>query len=1049
MGFTAGPLAAVVIQAWRCRMRVLLAEDNAIARTALAGGLRGQGYEVDMAEDGEDALSHARETHPDIVIADVLMPRMDGYTLCRAIKSDPALHSIPVVFYSGTFITPEDRHLAESVGASRILQKSADLTELGTALREVLDEFENAVLEVPQQPLQSGEELDKRYESVFSSKLVAKVNELEAEKRALFESEQRFRRLVTTIPDIIFVLGLPAYNTTFIAPEAERLLGVPGDEILGEASRWVALIHEEDRARVIEEMDSAVAAKRGLRSVFRMHHRQGGFRWIESHVSVVLDDGGEPRELLGVLTDITERKLAEEKLVQSEHSLATLFRNLPGMAYRCRNTPEWTMVFVSDGVESVTGYHREELVGEGAMSYGDLIHPDDRSRVWEEVQQALREQQQFSISYRIRHKDGKPRWVWERGVGVPDEASGELWVEGFINDITLRKQAEEQLIESERRYRNLFEMLEDGMAIHELVYDEQGVPVDYRFLQVNPAFERQTGLKAEAILGRTVREVLPQTEQEWIDDYIRVVVSGESQRFERYAAALGRYYDVVAFKNAENQFVALFADVTEQRKSLETIRHLARFPEEDPSPVLRIDDNGVLLYANQACEALQERWALRQGEVVPDELLHAIQAARQEDNLFTGRFTERIYSFLIRPVSEAGYLNIYGRDVTAEQNAHQELISLNRVLLTLSKGNHTMVHAESEQSLLEGICRVFTREGDYPLAWVAVPSGEEETLECLTADGELQESLVRWGWDKVALADQTHPMVDAFSSGDNLIINCCDATTRHYDLDQAMEAIGIHTVFLLPIRYQQQVLGILGVFSRLPGETQAKELALLDELASDLGFGVQSHRTRVAHEEGIQRFNNAMMHTIEAVSIALEKRDPYTAGHQKRVSSLSAAIAREMGYSDDRIEGIRLGSMVHDIGKISVPAEILNRPGKLSNDEFGIIKAHPEAGYDILKGVDFPWPIAQMTLQHHERLDGSGYPQGLKGDAIVAEARILAVADVVEAITSHRPYRASLGLETALGEIERGRGTAYDAEVVDACLRLFRMRGFEWEGLQG
>jgi PAS domain S-box-containing protein len=1002
-----------------------------------------------MAEDGEDALRHARETHPDIVIADVLMPRMDGYTLCRAIKSDPALHSIPVVFYSGTFVTPEDRRLAESVGASRILQKSADLGELGTALRKVLDEFEHAGLEVPEQPLQSGAELDKSYESVLSSKLVAKVNELEAEKAALFESEQRFRRLVATIPDIIFVLGLPGYNATFIAPKAERLLGISGDEMLGEASRWIALIHEEDRARVIEEMDSAAAEKRGLRSVFRMHHRMGGFRWIEAHVSVVLDDAGEPRELLGVLTDITERKLAEEKLVQSEHSLATLFRNLPGMAYRCRNTPEWRMEFVSDGAEAVTGYSCEELVGDAATSYNGLIHSEDRQRVWEEVQQAVHEQRQFSLSYRIRHKDGKPRWVWERGVGVPDTETGELWVEGFITDITLRKRAEEQLIESERRYRNLFEMLDDGMAVHELVYDEQGIPVDYRFLEVNPAFERQTGLRAEKIVGRTVREVLPQTEQEWIDDYISVVLSGETRRFVRYAKALDRYYDVVAFRNAENQFVALFTDATEQRKSEEMIRNLARFPEEDPSPVLRIDANGVLLYANQACEAMQERWQLRQGEVVPDELLYEIHTAQQQENLFTGQFAECIYSFLIRPVTEAGYINIYGRDVTAEQHAHSELVSLNRVLTTLSKGNHTMVHAQSEQSLLEEICRVFTREGDYPLAWVSVPSGHEASLECLTADGELQESLAQWGWEKVALAARTHPVVAAFSSGDNLIINCCDATTRHYGLDQAMEAIGIHTVFLLPIRYQQQVFGILGVFSRLPAETQAKELDLLDELASDLGFGVQSHRTRLAHEEGVQRLNSAMMHTIEAVSIALEKRDPYTAGHQKRVSSLSAAIASEMGYSDERIEGIRLGSMVHDIGKISVPAEILNRPGKLSKDEFGIIKAHPEAGYDILKGVDFPWPIAQMTLQHHERVDGSGYPQGLKGDEIVAEARILAVADVVEAITSHRPYRASLGLDTALGEIERGRGSAYDAEVVDACLRLFRVRGFEWDGPQG
>lgn len=1029
-------------------MRVLLAEDNAIARVALAGRLRGQGYEVDLAEDGLDALGRVRNIHPDIVIADVLMPRMDGFSLCRAIKEDPELKAIPVVFYSATFVTPEDRQLAESVGASRFVQKSGDIKELDLALREVLDEFEHKSIDIPQQPLKSGKEIDKVYESVLIGKLISKVNELEAETNALHESERRYQQLVSTIPDVIFVLSLPEFNVTFIAPEAERLIGVPGEEVLGDASRWVVLVHEDDRSQVMQKLTEAVANKQGLNSVFRMYHRRGGFRWIEVHASLVVDDRGEPKEMLGVLTDITERKRAEEKLVESERSLATLFTNLPGMAYRCRNTSDWTMAFVSDGVEAVTGYTREEIVGNALISYNDVIDPKDRRRVWDEVQQAIKEGRQFSLSYRIKHKDGQQRWVWERGVGVPGEDKGEWWVEGFITDITSRKHAEEQLIDSEHRYRNLFEMMEDGMAVHELVFDERGIPVDYRFVEVNPAFERLTGLMADDVVGRTVKEVQPGIEQQWIDESIDVVVNGEPKRFERFDKTQGRYFDVVAFKNATNQFVALYTDVTTQHQNEETIRNLARFPEENPSPVLRINSDGVLLYANPAADLMRRRWGLQEGKPLPVDMLEKIHSAQQGDNHYICDIGERWFSFLIRPMFDSDYINIYGREVTNEYLAQQELVSLNRIQQTMSEANRTLVHARSEQVLLESICRVFTQEGDYPAAWVSVPSREENVLACIASDGMLKQTVWLWDWQHVELEKQDHPLVHAFNSGENVIINRSGGIATQLGLERAMAETDIQNVFLLPIHYQDQVYGVIGVFSRLPTEMQAKELSLLDELASDLGYGVQSHRTRLAHEEGIQRLHGAMMHTIEAVSIALEKRDPYTAGHQKRVAMLSTAIAREMGFTEDRIEGIRLGSMVHDIGKISVPAEILNRPGKLTRDELGIIKAHPEAGFDILQGVNFPWPIAQMIIQHHERMDGTGYPHGLKGDEIEPEARILAVADVVEAITSHRPYRPSLGLRNALEEIERGRGTAYDPQVVDACLTLFMEKGFEWESAE-
>ncbi|MFQ5812017.1 MAG: HD domain-containing phosphohydrolase [Anaerolineae bacterium] len=217
--------------------------------------------------------------------------------------------------------------------------------------------------------------------------------------------------------------------------------------------------------------------------------------------------------------------------------------------------------------------------------------------------------------------------------------------------------------------------------------------------------------------------------------------------------------------------------------------------------------------------------------------------------------------------------------------------------------------------------------------------------------------------------------------------------------------------------------------------------------------------------------------TVKALVSAVEMRDPYTAGHQRRVAQLACAVANGMGLPEEQIEGIRMAGLIHDIGKLNVPAEILSKPGRLSEIElslvrthpqvghdilnvpgeilgrpgllteieFGLIKAHPQLGYDVLKTIEFPWPVAEIVLQHHERMDGSGYPQGLSGDNILPEARILGVADVVEAMTFRRPYRPARGIEKALEEISQNRGVLYNAEVVDACLKLFTEKGFAFE----
>ena len=225
----------------------------------------------------------------------------------------------------------------------------------------------------------------------------------------------------------------------------------------------------------------------------------------------------------------------------------------------------------------------------------------------------------------------------------------------------------------------------------------------------------------------------------------------------------------------------------------------------------------------------------------------------------------------------------------------------------------------------------------------------------------------------------------------------------------------------------------------LEQKVQEKTAALALEIKKHADLQIRLESEQRASAEQLQE---TYLSTIHAISLALEKRDAYTSGHQRRASELATAIAREIGLTPHRIEGLRVSGLLYDLGKISVPADILNRSRPLNKSEFALIMSHVQNGYEIVQGIKFPWPVAQIVLQHHERLDGSGYPAGLKGEAILLEARILAVADVVEAMCSHRPYRAALGIEAALAEIERGRGTVYDPVVADACLKLFREKSY-------
>jgi len=242
--------------------------------------------------------------------------------------------------------------------------------------------------------------------------------------------------------------------------------------------------------------------------------------------------------------------------------------------------------------------------------------------------------------------------------------------------------------------------------------------------------------------------------------------------------------------------------------------------------------------------------------------------------------------------------------------------------------------------------------------------------------------------------------------------------------------VGIYGYTIKPFNANEMIINVRNSLRR-------RELEIAD----------RTYRSNLEHkvEERTAELQETLEGTIFALTMTVEYRDPYTSGHQQRVADLASAIAKEMGFSEDKIMGIRMAGVLHDIGKIAIPVEILSKPGRLSKTEFELIKNHPQVGYDILNSIKFPWPVSQIILQHHERIDGSGYPNGLLAKEILIEAKILGVADVVEAMASHRPYRPALGIDKALEEVSTNKGKIYDTEVVNACLRIFKDKKFEFK----
>ena len=395
------------------------------------------------------------------------------------------------------------------------------------------------------------------------------------------------------------------------------------------------------------------------------------------------------------------------------------------------------------------------------------------------------------------------------------------------------------------------------------------------------------------------------------------------------------------------------------------------------------------------------------------------------------------------PVTLQGkeYLVGFFRDASERKAYETKINNLVALLSTILTINNNLLIAENEDELFRFVCDALKGLEDIVGVIIGIKMPDHMLKPVAWAGFDVQMiSSLAIHWD-----DSEHGrgvMGTAVRETKPSCVTDIDSDSRYSPWKEITQTWQVKSAAAVPLVADHEVMGALAIYSRQRNAFDEDAIKFLAEVANDIAIGVRSQRLNNRLEATLSSLRKSLYGTVEAVARIVELRDPYTAGHERRVSRLACAIGKEMRLPERQVEGLRVIGYLHDIGKIAVPAEILSKPTALNKLEVLMIREHSRSGYDILKDLEFPWPVAQAVLQHHERLDGSGYPEGLKEQDIILEAKIMMVADVVEAMATHRPYRASRGLDAALNEITINKGKLYDANIVAACVTLFAERGF-------
>jgi PAS domain S-box-containing protein/putative nucleotidyltransferase with HDIG domain len=637
-------------------------------------------------------------------------------------------------------------------------------------------------------------------------------------------------------------------------------------------------------------------------------------------------------------------------------------------------------------------------------------------------------------------------------------------------DIAERRLATERIARSEERLQAVLDNSPYGAHMYELTDDDRLIFVGY-----NRRAEEILGIDHAVLLGLPLEEAFPgNAGTEVPERYRRAAREGTSWEADEYAYDsddISNVFHVIAFPYGPNRATVFFRDITEQRKleaALEEseIRYKTVFDGIDEAfvsfRVLPGDDGQpgdmAIEHANRAFwryvalvkgtggERTYE-FASQLREIAPPAVFEArdrVLATGKPEDIEVKDTLGRWFHFSIsRP--EEGHLTLIAQDVDDRRRAEESLTRTTRALKALSRVNEAVVRAHSHFELFSAVCDSIVNDAGYAMAWVGFTlDDDEKSVVPVTFSGDSTGYVSGLNLSWADGPSGQGPTGRSIRERRPVVMRDIGTDPDFAPWREAATHAGFQSSMSLPLVGQDGVaFGALCIYSAQPDSFDDDEVGLLSEMAEDLTYGIEGLRSREQRTlvEGDlvvtnERLERVLREVTETMGKVVEARDPYTQGHQMGVAKLSRLIAEEMGLPRADVDAIEIAALVHDLGKLAVPTEILTKPGGLSATEFALIKQHSQAGYDILKDIDFGWSVADIALQHHERMDGSGYPNGLTGDEIVMAARVVAVADVVEAMASHRPYRAALGLETAVAEIKK-HPEKFDGQAVAACVRLY------------
>jgi PAS domain S-box-containing protein/putative nucleotidyltransferase with HDIG domain len=680
-------------------------------------------------------------------------------------------------------------------------------------------------------------------------------------------------------------------------------------------------------------------------------------------------------------------------------------------------SPEKDFIEVNSFLCDMLGYSRKELL---MKKWTDLIHPDDLNLCVTKFEQVLSSKiDGYSLEERFMCKDGSSIHVSisTKGLRKPDGSIDHLI--SLIQNITERKTAEENIRKSELKYRTVVENAKE--FIWQL--DREG-----NFIFFNKYAEETSTAKSNDWKGTSFTPVIHQDDLKHVQEVFIDTLNGNVNEYEvRIFDSNGNIVELLV------QTLPLYTDG---------------------------EVTGTLSFGRNITERKQAEYALKESEERYRTLL---------SNIPMGVFRTTADSDGILLSANLALARMFGYKTTDEiQNTRVADLYLN------TEDRLKFIETITDVGSISGYEVQFRRKdgssfwGSLTARAVKDENGNiksfDGVLEDITERKRIQEALSESQERYRRLLDHNPAAIVVHVAG--IIVYCNKASLDLVAASCPDDALGKKIFDFVHPDYREIVLERVKLcqkegkfaepieekFLRLDGKSIDVEVTAIPityhgKPATQVVFWDITKRKH--DEESIQNSLDDLQRTLEgtvdALASAVETRDPYTAGHQKEVARLACVLAEEMDLPEELIEGLRVASLLHDIGKIKIPAEILSKPALLTDIEYNLIKTHPQAGLDILKTITFPWPVGKIVLQHQERLDGSGYPQGLKGNEICIEARILGVVDVVEAMCSHRPYRSSRGLEKALKEITQHKGKLYDSNVVDACVKLFKDNKFKFE----